>query len=92
MVQHLASRLWAAVALGVLLAACAPAAPIAPAPLTATMAETGATPLEAGVALVTPELAFAATPTARRGLEATDPTTVQLASGRPLLVEFFAFW
>jgi hypothetical protein len=25
-------------------------------------------------------------------LEATDPTTVQLAAGRPQLVEFFAFW
>jgi hypothetical protein len=25
-------------------------------------------------------------------LEATDPTTVQLAAGKPQLVEFFAFW
>jgi len=25
-------------------------------------------------------------------LEATDPATVDLASGSPLLVEFFAFW
>ena len=25
-------------------------------------------------------------------LEATDPTTVNLAAGRPQLVEFFAFW
>jgi hypothetical protein len=25
-------------------------------------------------------------------LEATDPTTVQLAAGKPHLVEFFAFW
>ena len=33
-----------------------------------------------------------ATPTARRGQEATDPTTVSLASGRPALVKFFAFW
>ena len=31
-------------------------------------------------------------PTARRGLEATDPTTVRLDAGRPTLVEFFAFW
>lgn len=29
---------------------------------------------------------------ARTALEATDPTTVSLASGRPTLVEFFAFW
>jgi hypothetical protein len=28
----------------------------------------------------------------REGLEATDPTTVVLASGQPQLVEFFAFW
>jgi multidrug efflux pump subunit AcrA (membrane-fusion protein) len=34
----------------------------------------------------------ASTPTARAGLEATDPTGVALASGKPALVEFFAFW
>lgn len=28
----------------------------------------------------------------RTALEATDPTTVNLAIGRPTLVEFFAFW
>ena len=28
----------------------------------------------------------------RTELEATDPTTVSLTSGRPILVEFFAFW
>ncbi|MGH2625724.1 MAG: hypothetical protein ACRDHY_03630 [Anaerolineales bacterium] len=32
------------------------------------------------------------TPTVRPGMEATDPTTVVLASGDPTLVEFFAFW
>jgi hypothetical protein len=31
-------------------------------------------------------------PTPRQGLEATDPSTVMLASGKPTLVEFFAFW
>jgi hypothetical protein len=31
-------------------------------------------------------------PTPREGLEATDPSTVVLASGKPTLVEFFAFW
>jgi hypothetical protein len=31
-------------------------------------------------------------PTPKSGLEATDPTTVSLASGEPMLVEFFAFW
>jgi uncharacterized membrane protein len=33
-----------------------------------------------------------ATPTARPGLEATDPESVHLASGKPTLLEFFAFW
>jgi hypothetical protein len=28
----------------------------------------------------------------RQALEATDPSTVVLASGQPQLVEFFAFW
>jgi len=28
----------------------------------------------------------------KTALEATDPATVVLASGRPTLVEFFAFW
>jgi hypothetical protein len=32
------------------------------------------------------------TPTARKGLHATDPESVVLASGKPMLVEFFAFW
>ena len=31
-------------------------------------------------------------PTPKSGLVATDPTTVNLASGEPKLVEFFAFW
>jgi hypothetical protein len=35
---------------------------------------------------------YHSSPTARRGLEATDPTTVSLDGGRPTLVEFFAFW
>jgi hypothetical protein len=28
----------------------------------------------------------------RAGLEASDPTAVSIASGKPTLVEFFAFW
>lgn len=39
-----------------------------------------------------PSPGAAATPTLRVGLQATDPGTVQLASGGPTLVEFFAFW
>jgi len=34
----------------------------------------------------------AAPPPLKIGLEATDPSTVVLASGKPQLVEFFAFW
>jgi hypothetical protein len=30
--------------------------------------------------------------TPRSELTATDPTSVKLASGKPSLVEFFAFW
>lgn len=33
-----------------------------------------------------------ALPTPRSGLEATDPATVEIASGQLQLVEFFAFW
>lgn len=33
-----------------------------------------------------------ATPTARPDLEATDPVSVDLAFGKPTLLEFFAFW
>ena len=46
-----------------------------------------------------PEAATDSVPTAaptlrpvRTALEATDPTTVNLAVGRPTFVEFFAFW
>jgi hypothetical protein len=31
-------------------------------------------------------------PTPREGLEATDPSTVVLATGKPTFIEFFAFW
>ena len=33
-----------------------------------------------------------AAPTIRTALAATDPATVNLASGKPTLVDFFAFW
>jgi hypothetical protein len=33
-----------------------------------------------------------AVPAIRQDLAATDPTQVALGSGRPTLVEFFAFW
>lgn len=44
---------------------------------------------------IVPTEALAAAPTkkpVKTELEATDPTTVNLAAGRPQLVEFFAFW
>ncbi len=44
------------------------------------------TPSEASLAPPEP------TPTVRKGLHATDPGSVVLASGKPQLVEFFAFW
>lgn len=73
-----------------LLAACAPAsvATEAPAPATPETEAPVATTEEAPAAT---EPAAAVTP---RGdaLEATDPATVQLASGQVQLVEFFAFW
>ena len=42
---------------------------------------------------VPPESASAgAKPTPRPELSTTEPSTVNLASGRPMLLEFFAFW
>lgn len=32
------------------------------------------------------------TPTLRIVMQATDPSTFEIASGRPQLVDFFAFW
>ena len=55
---------------------------------TSTEATVGLTP--AGTSATAP-----AGPTllpVKSALEATDPSTVQLASGEPQLVEFFAFW
>ena len=41
---------------------------------------------------VYPSPGEAAPPPVKTGLEATNPSTVVLASGKPQLVEFFAFW
>ncbi|MBM3121303.1 MAG: hypothetical protein FJZ97_03845 [Chloroflexi bacterium] len=70
------------------------AAPATPAEVVVPQA-TQAAPPQARTAEPSPlpaEPAAAPTPTARAGLEATDPTSVTLASGKPALVEFFAFW
>ena len=78
-----------------LLSACGPAAaptealPMATLPATPTLALEGT----AGLPPATQDSASPApTPTLRSGQEATDPTTVNLASGKPTLVKFFAFW
>ncbi len=84
--------LLALVAAGVV-AGCGPA-PATPAEVAAPQATQAAPPQAEPTepsALPT-ESGAAATPTARAGLEATDPTSVSLASGKPALVEFFAFW
>jgi len=77
-----------------LLSACAPAAvattapEAAPAePLLQPTAPEAAAPSEPAAPVPS-----AATPTARAGLEATDPTTVALGTGKPVLLEFFALW
>jgi hypothetical protein len=57
--------------------------------------EAGAVPLEgAGGAPLEPQSEDPATPTrtVRLDLHATDPEMVILGTGRPQLVEFFAFW
>jgi hypothetical protein len=82
-----------ALAGAILLSACAPAAAPTGVPDVA--------PAEPLPQATQPEVAPAgpgaadppgATPTARRGLEATDPTSVTLGAGQPVLLEFFAFW
>lgn len=90
--------LWlAAAALAV--AACAPKPAVQPAPESnqqptildtqpSLQMPTGTTP----AATEPVGRAPAVEPTARPGLHATDPGTVQLASGELQLVEFFAFW
>ena len=79
-----------------LLAGCAPApaaAPsVPPSAAPATNVPETAAPATAATPTASDPGAGGSTPTARAGLEATDPTSVILASGKPALVEFFAFW
>lgn len=74
-----------------MLAACQPAT----APAATTVAPAGPTaaspPTAPATVAATAEAAATGRPL-RTALEATDPTTVSLANGRPTLVEFFAFW
>jgi hypothetical protein len=85
---------------GVLLAACQSTTAV---PTTEQVLAKPPSPVETAIqtSTVTSEPQITATdmpsveevlPTAREGLTATDPTTVSLVSGKPTLVEFFAFW
>ena len=68
----------------------APAAPANEATDTVEGLEPATTEATARIEEPAPE--EAAPPPVREGLEATDPASVQLASGKVQLVEFFAFW
>ncbi len=91
-------RAWIAIiGLILVLTACSPGAP-APPPTQAAQppsagsvpsAQEGATP---GSAVNAAEPSAPTLVPVKTTLEATDPATVDLASGGPLLVEFFAFW
>lgn len=65
----------------------APTDTVAPA-ATQTAAPTDPPPSQEPTEVVLPE----PEPEVRTALAASDPESVQLASGRPQLVEFFAFW
>ena len=85
---------WMAAAL--LVGGCAPAALPTAAPASeAALAEPlpqPTAPVAAGPAESLPPDTPSTTPKVRTGLEATDPMTVALGTGKPVLLEFFAFW
>lgn len=75
----------------------APAGDVPAFPAATLSAQLPPTQAESSTALPTQSLQSTFTPPASRkeikaGLEASDPGTVQLASGEVQLVEFFAFW
>ena len=86
--------------MALLLAACSgpPAQAVENTPAAPTVAAASAVtePPVVTEAVAATEMSTAAAPTATRAprleLEATDPSTVSLAAGKPQLVEFFAFW
>jgi hypothetical protein len=70
---------------------------VSPATSAATQSESGpivpaTQSIPAAIGTTAPSVVLAPTPTLRSGQEATDPATVNLASGKPTLVKFFAFW
>ena len=77
---------------GLIIAACGPGNPTQVVVLPATKAPTAPATLAPAAAT---DSVSTTTPTprpVRTALQATDPTTVNLAIGRPTFVEFFAFW
>jgi hypothetical protein len=79
------------------LAACSPGAPATQTiqELSPPAAPSSTPAQEQQEAMPTATVAQVSIPTpvvVKSALEATDPATVQLASGEPQLVEFFAFW
>jgi hypothetical protein len=92
--------------IAVWLSACAPSAPVTLTarptiglmPNTVNPSATPVTPLPQPISISTQIVARSTTQAVPTDtpidprLHATDPTTVQLASGGPLLVEFFEFW
>ena len=92
---RIAAALAALFVLAALLSACGPAATPTEALPVATQTATS-TPAPEVFSTLPPATEGSApsdpTPTLRSGQEATDPTTVNLASGKPALVKFFAFW
>ena len=78
-----------------ILSACAPALPAATATPESQAPLPQDTPTNVPEQVETEEIVQAAEPTlvaVKSALEATDPGSVSLASGGPVLVEFFAFW
>jgi ABC-type Fe3+-hydroxamate transport system substrate-binding protein len=68
--------------------------PAAPEPVTAPNEATAIVPVAPEATETEPPAEGAAVVPTSRGneLEATDPATVSLATGKPQLIEFFAFW
>ena len=77
---------------GLIIAGCQGAAPSTPTP-SAVLPRTEVPTTPAQAAATDSVSTTVPTPRpVRTALEATDPTTVSLAVGRPTFVEFFAFW
>ena len=80
----------------VVLSACGTAAPpeatVPPAAATAQAAAPTQAPATAPAVVEAPTAGPTTAPVVKTEFTPTDPTTVNLALGRPQFVEFFAFW